>query len=169
MLAKLEPDSSAEVNMRAMNLGDSGYMIVRPNADQTLTKLHRSEEMQLRFNAPFQCGMRYVLHTKAQEFDHRVEHNDIVIFGTDGVFDNLYDSQILNECIYPKIKANGELPEPDDAAFCISSLAEVTSYSETIETPWTVNAVAAGREREKELGGKADDITVLVAQVKFHQ
>ena len=91
VLAKLEPDSSAEVNMRALNLGDSGYMIVRPNADQTLTKLHRSEEMQSRFNCPAQCGMRYKLPTNAQEFNHRVEHNDIVIFGSDGVFDNLYD------------------------------------------------------------------------------
>ena len=44
VLAKLEPDSTADVNMRALNLGDSGYMIVRPNADQTLTKVHRSEE-----------------------------------------------------------------------------------------------------------------------------
>ena len=113
--------------------------------------------------------MRYKPPTAAQDFDHRVEHNDIVILGTDGVFDNLFDSQILSECIYPKIRPNGELPEPDDAALCISSLAEVTSYSKTIETPWTVNAMAAGYPREEELGGKVDDITVIVAQVKFRQ
>ena len=114
--------------MRALNYGDSAYMILRPNSDQTLTKIHRSEELQHRFNCPFQCGMRYEPPTKAQDFDHRVEHNDIVILGTDGVFDNLFDQQIINECIYPKIRPNGELPEPDDAALCISTLAEATSY-----------------------------------------
>ena len=106
--------------------------------------------------------MRYEAPTEAQDFDHRVEHNDIVILGSDGVFDNLFDQQIIKECIYPKMKPNGELPEPDDAALCISSLAETIGYSETIETPWTVNAVAAGKKREKNLGGKKDDITVIV-------
>ena len=53
VLAKLEPDASATVNMRALNLGDSGYMIVRPQADQTLSLVHRSVEQQHRFNCPF--------------------------------------------------------------------------------------------------------------------
>ena len=42
-------------------------------------------------------------------------------------------------------------------------MAEVYSYSETFESPWTVAAVAEGKKREKELGGKQDDITVIVA------
>jgi hypothetical protein len=46
---------------------------------------------------------------------------------------------------------------------CISAKAEVVSYSKTIETPWTKGAVAAGHKREKEIGGKEDDITVIVA------
>ena len=65
MLAKLEPDTLASVNLRGMNYGDSGYMIVRPNADQTLTKVFRSEEQQHRFNCPYQCGMRYEPPTDA--------------------------------------------------------------------------------------------------------
>lgn len=82
---------------------------------------------------------------------------------TDGVSDNLFDDEILNECVYPKMGASGELPKPEDVALCISSLAEVTSYSKTKTTPWTENAVAHGRKREKEIGGKKDDITVIVA------
>jgi len=46
------------------------------------------------------------------------------------------------------------LPRVEDAALCISALAESTSYSNTIETPWTKAAVAAGKKREKEIGGK---------------
>ena len=62
----------------------------------------------------------------------------------------------------------GDIPRPQDVALCISSLAEAISYSDTLETPWTVSAVAHGKRREKELGGKPDDITVVVAQVKLN-
>ena len=65
------------------------------------------------------------------------------------------------------MKQNGDLPRPEDAAICISMLAESVSYSETLETPWTVHAMAHGRKREEELGGKPDDITVIVAQIKL--
>ena len=58
---------------------------------------------------------------------------------------------------------SSDIPKPDDVALCISSLAEVVSYSDNLVTPWTVSAVAAGRKRERELGGKPDDITVVVA------
>ena len=86
--------------------------------------------------------------------------------GTDGVFDNLFDEQITKECIKPNLK-DQLLKEPQRAAQCVSSLAEVYSYSKTFESPWTVAAVAEGRKREKELGGKKDDITVIVAQIKM--
>ena len=45
-------------------------------------------------------------------------------------------------------------------------MAEAYSYSRIIESPWTVAAVAEGKNREEELGGKEDDITVIVAQIK---
>jgi len=99
---------------------------------------------------------------------HQVEHNDILIMVTDGVTDNLFDEQIIEECISPHLTLTGELPSLQEAALCISSMAEAFSYSQTDETPWTVGAVANGRNREDELGGKEDDITVIVAQVKLH-
>lgn len=100
-------------------------------------------------------GMRSKKTRKLSHVDsHIVKHNDIVILGTDGVHDNLFDEQIIKECIRPNLRANGELPRVEDAALCISALAESTSYSNTIETPWTKAAVAAGKKREKEIGGK---------------
>ena len=42
-------------------------------------------------------------------------------------------------------------------------LAESISYSKTLETPWTKHAVAHGKDFEENLGGKEDDITVIVA------
>ena len=85
--------------------------------------------------------------------------------GSDGVFDNLFDEQITKECIRPNLR-DRILKDPQTAAQCVSSMAEVYSYSETFESPWTVAAVAEGKKREKELGGKQDDITVIVAQIK---
>ena len=85
---------------------------------------------------------------------HSVQHNDIVILGTDGVFDNIHDEQIISECIKPNVMKNGDIPKPEDAASCISYLAESFSYSKTAETPWTKYCVENGMKKEENLGGK---------------
>ena len=46
-------------------------------------------------------------------------------------------------------------------------MAEVCGYSKTRETPFMVSAVEHGKKKEMHLGGKEDDITVIVAQVKL--
>ena len=97
-----------------------------------------------------------------------VQHNDIFVLGTDGVTDNLFDEQMITECIAPHMDNSGDLPKPEDAALCISSMAEVYGYSKTHASPYTVGAVEHGKKREDFLGGKEDDITVIVAQVKLH-
>jgi len=61
--------------------------------------------------------------------DHMMVHNDIVVLASDGVTDNLFDEQIIDQCLKPHMGANGDLPKPEDAALCISSLAETISYS----------------------------------------
>ena len=89
--------------------------------------------------------------------------------GSDGVFDNLFDEQIMEHCIEPKIAAGGHLKDINDAALCVSSLAEVWSYSKTHVSPYTQSAMDHGKKKEDELGGKPDDITVIVAQIKTQQ
>ena len=156
--------------MHTLNLGDSAYMLLRPqveNGDMKLNKIYRSEEQQHSFNRPFQCGMRYDPPINAFDYSHVVEHNDIVIMGTDGVYDNLFDKQIIDECIKPHMTVDGSLSSPDEVATAITELAEQVSYSETEETPWTQHAVAHGKKLEDEIGGKTDDITVIVAQIKL--
>ena len=91
--------------------------------------------------------------------------------GTDGVFDNLYDDQIAKTCIRPHLKFDGDLPKPEDASLCVSALAEVMSYSETHVSPYTQGAIDHGKPEafvKENLGGKQDDITVIVAQIKMH-
>ena len=136
-----------------------------------MQKCFRSTEQQHElFDCPYQCGMRYKFEDLQREVfpnEHSVQHNDIVVMTTDGVTDNLFDEQIIEQCIEPHVEGD-ELPRPEDAAICISMLAEAVSYSKTLETPWIKHAEANGeRDRMDELGGKPDDITVIVAQIKL--
>ena len=39
------------------------------------------------------------LTSYAKVTEHEISHNDIVVMGSDGVFDNLFDDQIVRECI----------------------------------------------------------------------
>ena len=73
----------------------------------------------------------------------------------------------MRECIQSRVVQN-ELETPQDASKCIANLAETLSYNKNHESPWTVAAVKEGRPREREMGGKEDDITVIVAQIKMH-
>ena len=109
----------------------------------------------------------------AVQDSHYVNHNDIVVMGSDGVFDNLYDTDIISQCIQPKINlVSGNIDDIQDTATCISTLAEVTSYKKDFESPFTKSARRHNKTeeqiQEKYLGGKEDDITVIVAQVKLH-
>ena len=54
--------------------------------------------------------------------------------------------------------------EVQDAATCIAKTAEMRSYDKSYDSPFAVNARAAGRLHP---GGKKDDITVIVARVKL--
>ena len=63
----------------------------------------------------------------------------------------------------------GDLPRPEDATICISALAESVSYSQTMETPLLKHALAHGLDSHDKIGGKPDDITVIVAQVKLQK
>lgn len=104
----------------------------------------------------------------ANELCHQTSHNDIVVLATDGVLDNLFPDQI-KECIKPKGN-NFDMTEQGlkEAADCIATYADFLSYQKKWHSPWTVNSLAAGRPLKKAIGGKTDDITVIVSQVKLH-
>jgi len=74
-----------------LNLGDSGYMIVRKKEDQGHDLIFRTTEQQHKFNHPYQCGTNYKLPYAAQDLKHEVKENDVVIMASDGLFDNLTD------------------------------------------------------------------------------
>ena len=163
--------------MHTLNLGDSVYMLLRPQVKgdkaTVMKKCFRSsEQLDEFYESPYQCGLRFKFEDLEHEVapnDHEVQHNDIVVMATDGVSDNLFDEQIIEECIQPLVTREGDLPRPEDATICISALAESVSYSQTMETPLLKHALTHGLDSHDKIGGKPDDITVIVAQVKLQK
>jgi len=81
--------------LRIANLGDCGVSIIRRNEF-----IFRTEEQQHSFNYPYQLGTGSTdSPTDAQVFTVKVESGDIIVMGTDGIFDNLFDEDILEEVV----------------------------------------------------------------------
>ena len=95
---------------------------------------------------------------------HTVTGNDILVLGTDGLWDNLFDHDIV-AILESRLDKSGTLHNLQDCSGLISTLAEVKSYDKLYESPFTVESRKA-KDAKIELGGKEDDITVIVAQIK---
>uniref|UniRef100_A0A6N2LZG3 Protein phosphatase n=1 Tax=Salix viminalis TaxID=40686 RepID=A0A6N2LZG3_SALVM len=130
------------------NVGDSGFMVFRGKR-----LVYRSPTQQNYFNRPFSLG-NWVGEGKRPvsvflgEFD--VEQGDVVVAGSDGVFDNLFGSEI-EEILQ---ESDGE-SWPQDLAWSIATVASMNSVSQEYDSPF---AIAAESEGIEHVGGKIDDI-----------
>jgi len=104
--------------MKTTNLGDSGYLILRPRSNDegkaVLDKVFRSKEQQRRFNHPYQCGTNCDPPLDAYDTQHQMKKSDIVVMGSDGLFDNVFDED-MQPCLLKELKTkNGaiELESP---------------------------------------------------------
>jgi protein phosphatase PTC7 len=84
-----------ELNLRMISyvLGDSGFLIIRSGKI-----VYRSTEMQHSFNFPFQIGLPFEHADKPENGIVKylqLQVNDVIIIGSDGLFDNLFDEAIL--------------------------------------------------------------------------
>ncbi|KAJ4974088.1 hypothetical protein NE237_007262 [Protea cynaroides] len=79
------------------NVGDSGFVVIRGDS-----VIYGSPTQQRRFNCPFQLGNH--AHndepSSAYEFKVPVEEGDVVVAGTDGLFDNLFAENIV-DMVFP--------------------------------------------------------------------
>ena len=83
--------------------------------------------------------------------------------GTDGLFDNLFDEQI-KELIDPYV-ISGDMEDPGLVADVIANETEKYSRMPNYLSPF---AKGAREQMYHFMGGKQDDITVAVAQIKLH-
>ncbi|KAI9008464.1 phosphatase 2C-like domain-containing protein [Phycomyces nitens] len=141
--------------LRVANIGDCGVSVIRRD-----NFIFRSEEQQHSFNFPYQLGTSSCdTPADAQQFSVKVEEGDIIILGSDGLFDNLYDEEILEEIL--------KTLHADPQAISDALAMRAKQVSEDLDNPTSPFQVRAMHEGLYYQGGKADDITVLVAVVNL--
>ncbi|KAL5211333.1 hypothetical protein ABZP36_022180 [Zizania latifolia] len=134
-------------------IGDSAFAVFR---DDKL--LFRSDEQQHYFNCPFQlCVDGGSPVTKATVGDIEVKEGDVVVVGTDGLFDNVFDLE-LQRIVQMGMVLGFSAKQLADV---IAGAAYEASITSNRDTPYSV-------ESRKRCGtsfkcGKPDDITVVVS------
>jgi protein phosphatase PTC7 len=156
-------------------IGDSGYMIIRANktiaennalnSTEGISKakwilVDKSQEQQHGFNFPFQIGTSGDDPRKSQVTEYDIKKDDIIVVGTDGLFDNLFAENIIDK-IEQYLGSNN---------FDSNALAKEVAdeaFRKSIDTRWNSPfAVNARKARYSFRGGKSDDITVIVGRVE---
>ncbi|KAJ4833947.1 hypothetical protein Tsubulata_016658 [Turnera subulata] len=144
-----------EQGLHAVNLGDSGFIVVRDGCT-----IFRSPVQQHDFNFTYQLesGSNGDLPSSGQVFTIPVAPGDVIIAGTDGLFDNLYNNEITAVVVHAVRAGLG----PQVTAQKIAALARQRAQDKDRQTPFSTAAQDAGF---RYYGGKLDDITVVVSYI----
>lgn len=147
-------------NLYLANLGDSGLLIVR---EQKV--FYKTNEQQHFFNCPFQLsivpeqmkkrGNIADLPDKAFETKIELKEGDIVLVGTDGLFDNLSEQKICT-------LMNDSPDNLKEMSKLILNEAEKCARGSE-DTPFSLNAKKNGYRFG---GGKVDDITIVICKIE---
>jgi len=149
----------------AINVGDSGLMVLSSKDSEgapTFQIKLKSRELQHRFNFPYQLGSEIEnsdLPEGGDIYSTQLEYGDFVILGTDGLWDNMYDTDII------KILNENGTSSATQVAEIIARETFKFSLSRTRLSPFMENAKKARMDYARNCG-KADDITVLVVKVQ---
>lgn len=162
-------------------IGDSGYIVIRFGLKKGYRIVYRSPEQEKTFGCPFQLG-----HHDGSDspndciiLSHVIEVGDVVVVGSDGLFDNLGDdtiADIVGETLKKSAKRGFKNKQkksffsscnPQEVARNICFAAFETSRDKKADTPWS-NA-ATEEFNQIYCGGKLDDITVVVGFVEAHE
>lgn len=142
------------------NIGDSGVLLLRRGV-----VVFKSEEQEHSFGYPYQLPFDSVSSTV--EYSLQLFQDDIIVIGSDGVFDNLYEEDIEKIVRDTIIATEGQKLKPSTLskklAQQICSEAFQKSLNKTIVTPYSYAASEAFNMIYS--GGKEDDITCIVVMV----
>ena len=167
--------------LRSANVGDSGYLLMTPNrgavsglpggAAQQRTPqgggeavwqpggvTYRSPQQEHEFGRPYQLGHHRASDRPEDAMLHsaRLAGGDVVVMGSDGLWDNLHDSEVA-QTVQQGVDAR---LSPAAIARAVAAEAYERSSQKRGSTPYSLAATDA-----HELvfcGGKRDDICVLV-------
>lgn len=145
------------------NLGDSGFVVIRRGE-----VIHRSEEQQHYFNTPFQLSVAPTVlegmvlsdsPESAQSTTFGVKEGDLILVGTDGLFDNMSEEMLLYNVAQLQDHKQESLQK---IANTIVQEAHKLAFDPEYMSPFSLNAAANGFNIK---GGKPDDVTVLLSRV----
>lgn len=167
-VAVLRPGGVLEV----ANVGDSGLRVIRNGvfAFQTEAQEHG-------FNQPYQLAHPDLVTCTdaASEAQHHLvplKAGDVVVLGTDGLFNNMWDDQLL-KLVAHKVKQAGHSSPAEEAEHLAHLLAEAAhknAQKRFFRSPFGVEAASRGMGpllfRLFPFGGKMDDTTVVVCVVR---
>jgi serine/threonine protein phosphatase PrpC len=151
-----------------VNVGDSGLRIIR-NGDL----LYGTAEGTYSFNFPYQLGPSSDFRPEQGECSVITLHRgDVLVLASDGLLDNLFDGDIVkivaplcgaagNTSAQPSASISSTEPTPSTIAELLAKEAFRVSRNRSSKTPFGTRAAAYTGEQY--VGGKPDDITVLVA------
>lgn len=166
--------------LAAANLGDSGFVIVggggggggggsskngngSKNSSEVAGRVaFKSPQQQHGFNFPFQLGAAGSASDSpadAEEFLLPTNPGDVVVVGTDGLFDNVFADEVARLASLSKARGDG----PAEAAEVVAAFARRRAADTEAATPFAVAAQAMGYNYR---GGKMDDITVVVGFIE---
>lgn len=156
----------ATSNLISANLGDSGFVVIR---DEKI--IHRSTEQQHYFNCPYQLAIypqnmnRNIQQDQANSADlnsFKLVEGDLICLATDGLWDNL-DERDLLKLLKKKFQNS------DDLQLAANNIVENT-VKLSLDTGYLSPFAIAAKEHERDfLGGKPDDITVLLARATYSE
>lgn len=140
-------------------VGDCGLMQVRDGS-----VVFRTKEQQQGFNCPYQIPSFPARMGLTSTVD--VVAGDVFILGSDGLFDNVFDKDLLKVVVDGNIKAAGSFFTTAELCQSIAEnlceLAFKQSNMKSFESPFAKAAKAQGYRFQ---GGKPDDITAVVGIV----
>jgi len=169
------------------NIGDSGVRLLRRAPGVTnMDIVARTKEQQHSFNRPFQLSrlptprdfpllrargqgrlVRVAQRSPptdaprdADRYDFPVQEGDLLLAGSDGLFDNLSDSEMCDLVNAPSATADRQ--SADLIARLLAEAAARRSEDTEATTPFTLHAKEHGHHHP---GGKVDDVTVIAAWV----
>jgi len=149
--------------LKIASVGDCGLKVIRKG--QVMFSTCPQEHY---FDCPYQLSSEAIGQTSQDALvcTVNVMEDDMIVSGSDGFFDNIFDQEILSVI--------NESPGTDEAAKALAELARKHSVDVTFDSPYSMEARSRGFDvpwwkkllGAKLVGGKMDDITVIVAQVK---
>ncbi|CAH8606573.1 unnamed protein product [Dicrocoelium dendriticum] len=148
------------------SLGDCGFLVVRGGR-----VIQRSTHQKHAFNTPFQLASPPPIHSihfhhdlpaQATQSSIDVEPGDLLVVGTDGLFDNLTETMILEEVCTIRLSDDGILEGLHRCARCLVDRARSAAFTPNFQSPI---AKEARRYGINIVAGAPGDVTVIVGLI----